>query len=158
MRKLILATTAVFVLVVGLAAASTPEEKTAYKEQVEPICKVNSQANEKILKNVRKEVKAGKLKTAGAKFLKASTALKSTYTQLKAVPQPPSDAAKLTKWLGYVKTEANLFGEAGNALKAGKKGKAQSLVNKLNQNATLANNTVISYTFKYCKFEPSKFT
>ena len=103
-----------------------------YKTQVEPICKKNSEANDKILKTVRKEVKENKLKTAGAKFLKASSALKTTYNELKAVEQPAEDAAKLTKWLGYVKTEADLFKSGGNALKAGNKQKAQKFVNKLN--------------------------
>ena len=158
MKLLALASATIFLLVVGLASASTPEEKSAYKEQVEPICKVNSEANEKLLKHARKEVKEGKLASAGGKFLKASSALKKTYTQLKAVPQPPSDSAKLGKWLGYVQTEANLFNEAGKALKAGKKGKAQTVVNKLTKTSTLANNEVISYGFKYCKFNPSKFT
>ena len=55
---------------------------------------------DKILKTVRKEVKENKLKTAGAKFIKASNALNATYNELKAVEQPAEDAAKLTKWLG----------------------------------------------------------
>jgi hypothetical protein len=62
-----------FAVAAPLALAITRPE---YKAQVEPICKKNSEANEKILKTVRKEVKENKLKSAGAKFLKASTALK----------------------------------------------------------------------------------
>ena len=96
-----------------MALAITRDE---YKTQVEPICKKNSEANDKILKTVRKEVKENKLKTAGAKFLKASAALTTTYNELKAVEQPTEDAAKLTKWLGYVKTEAELFASGGKAL------------------------------------------
>jgi hypothetical protein len=132
--------------------------RTEYKERVEPICKKNSEANEKILKTVRKEVKENKLKTAGAKFLKASSALTATYNELKAVEQPTEDAAKLTKWLGYVKTEASLFKSGGMALKAGNKKKAQKFVNQLNSNANKANAEVLSFSFHYCKFEPSKYT
>jgi len=138
-----------------LALAITRDE---YKTQVEPICKKNSEANDKILKTVRKEVKENKLKTAGAKFIKASNALKTTYNELKAVEQPAEDTAKLTKWLGYVKTEADLFNSGGKALNAGNKSKAQKYVNKLNTNANLANSTVLSFSFHYCKFEPSKYT
>jgi hypothetical protein len=144
-----------FAVVAPLALAITRDE---YKAQVEPICKKNSEANEKILKTVRKEVKENKLKSAGAKFMKASTALKKTYNELKAVEQPPEDAAKLTKWLGYVKTEASLFKSGGNALKAGNKSKAQKFVNQLNSNANKANAEVLSFSFKSCKFEPSKYT
>jgi len=138
-----------------LALAITRDE---YKARVEPICKKNSEANDKILKTVRKEVKEGKLKTAGAKFIKASTALKKTYNELKAVEQPAEDTAKLTKWLGYVKKEAELFNSGGKALKAGNKKKAQKFVNQLNSNANRANAEVLAFGFHYCKFNPSKYT
>ncbi len=157
MRSLALAVLALLIAGASLAAA---EEVTrdSYKESVEPICKSNTQANEKILKGVRQEVKAGKLKPAGAQFAKAAKALKQTYAQLKAVPQPSADQARLTKWLGYVKTEADLFEAAAKKLKAGNKVGAQAVVIRLTHNANLANNEVFSFNFKYCRFEPSKFT
>jgi hypothetical protein len=157
MRKLALATATAFCLIVSLAAA---EEVTrdSYKATVEPICQVNSKANERILKGVRQEVKQGKLKLAGSKFLKAGAALQKTYAELAAVAKPSADEARLTTWLGYVKTEAGLFTQAGKALKAGNKHKAQKLVNKLTQNANKANATVLAFNFHYCRFEPSKYT
>jgi hypothetical protein len=144
-----------FAVAAPLALAITRDE---YKAQVEPICKKNSEANDKILKTVRKEVKENKLKTAGAKFLKASAALMTTYNELKAVEQPAEDTAKLTKWLGYVKKEAELFNSGGKALKAGNKKKAQKFVNQLNTNANKANAEVLAFGFHYCKFNPSKYT
>jgi hypothetical protein len=156
MRKLALATATVFCLLVSLAAAEQTRE--TYKAQVEPICQVNAKANERILTGVRKLVKQGKLTQAGAKFLKAGAALKKTYTQLNAVEKPPSDAARLTKWLGYVKKESELFTRGGKALKAKNKHKAQKIVNELTETANQANATVISFSFHYCRFEPSKFT
>jgi hypothetical protein len=154
---LISAVLALGLLGVSLAAAAEVS-KESYKAAVEPICQVNTKANEKILKNVKSEVKAGKLAPAGASFLKAAVALKKTYGQLAAVPQPPEDAAKLTKWLGYVKSEAGLFENAGKLLKGGQKAKAQTIVNQLTHNAELANDEVLSFDFRYCKFEPSKFS
>jgi hypothetical protein len=156
MRKLALLTAALFCLLVSLAAAE--ETRESYKAKVEPICQVNAKANERILKGVRQLVKQGKLSQAGAKFLKAGTALKKTYAQLNAVEKPPADAARLSKWLGYVKKEAELFTQGGKALKAGNKHKAQKIVNQLTQTANQANATVISFSFHYCRFEPSKFT
>ena len=158
MKKAIaLSLTAALLLAIA-APAAMALTRDEYKTQVEPICKKNSEANDKILKTVRKEVKEDKLKTAGAKFIKASNALNTTYNELKAVEQPAEDAAKLTKWLGYVKTEADLFKSAGTALKAGNKSKAQQFVNKLTQNANKANAEVLAFNFRYCKFEPSKYT
>lgn len=155
-KAIALAALAVFLVAVPLALAAE-QTKEGYVAEVEPICQTNTKANEKILKNVKAEVKAGKLAPAGASFLKAAAALKKTYTELGTVPQPAEYAAKLTKWLGYVKTEAGLFEKAGKLLKAGQKAQAQQIVNKLTSNANLANFEVVSFGFRYCKFEPSKF-
>ena len=160
--KRILRATVVLASVLAVAGASlalaAEITRTEYKEQVEPICKANTEANEKILSGVRAEVKEGKLKPAAAKFEKASAALKTTHRELAAVPQPTADEAKLSKWLGYVKTEAELFHSAAKALREGNKNKAESYVVKLSHNATLANNTVLSFGFRYCKLQPAKFT
>lgn len=148
---------ALALLAVPLAEAieTTRDE---YTVAVEPICKANTQANEKILKGVKGKVKAGKLKPAAAQFAKAATALKKTWRQLGAVPQPAADEARLAKWLGYVKTEAELFQSAGRKLKAGDKSGALAMEIRLEHNANLANNQVLPFEFRYCKFEPSKFT
>jgi hypothetical protein len=139
-------------------ALATETTRAEYTAAIEPICKANAAANEKILAGARQEVKAGKLGPAGAKFARAAAALKRTQAQLAAVPKPPADAAKLTKWLSYVKTEVTLFESVASALKAGEKGRAQNLVVRLIHNANLANDQVIAFGFHYCKFEPSKYT
>ena len=156
--KALIATAAVAVLAIASLASAAEIDRAEYKAQVEPICKVNAQANERILKPVRKMVKQGKLKQAATRFSQASAALQKTLTQLKAVPQPTADEARLAKWLGYVKTEADLFTQGAKKLKAGKKSAAQKIVNKLTSTANLANSTVLSFEFHYCRLEPSKFT
>src|SRR4051794_23962819 len=82
----------------AIAAADTAE-RDAYKEQVEPICKKNQQESDRYLKGVKDLVKKNKLKQAGTNFAKAANALEKAQKQLAAVPQPPADAAKLSKWL-----------------------------------------------------------
>jgi hypothetical protein len=132
--------------------------RQSYKEAVEPICKSNTEANERILKGVRQKVKAGKLKAAGLQFEKAGKALHRAIVQLKAVPQPTADEAKLAKWLKYVGEEEKLFLKGAKQLKEGNKTGAQATVIRLNHNANQANNQVLAFEFKYCRFEPSKFT
>ena len=73
-------------------------------------------ANEKILKNVKKDVKQGKLKLAATALTKAASALGKTYAELKAVPEPAASEATLAKWLGYVKKEPDLLSQTGKAL------------------------------------------
>ncbi len=102
--------------------------------------------------------KREKLDAAAAQFAKASTALKKALAQLRAVPQPAADQAKLTKWLGYVEDEAELFASAAKKLKAGDKVGAQAMVVRLSHNANLANNQVLAFDFDYCRFDTSKFT
>lgn len=143
-------------LAAPLAQAEATRE--SYKEAVEPICKTNTEANERILKGVRGKFKAGKLKPAATQFEKAGKALTRTVKQLKAIEQPTADKAKLAKWLGYVEAEASLFQKTAKELRAGDKVGAQQMVIRLTRNANLANNQVLAFEFRYCRFEPSKFT
>jgi hypothetical protein len=156
-KKLVLSLAAIAVLlaaVPALAAEVTPDE---YKAQVEPICKANTQANEKILKGVRENVKKGDLGKASKQLLDAAKALKKTRGELLQVPTPSADAARLTKWLGGVKTEVDLLEAAGRKLAKGEKNGASQMVIRLKSNAMKTNNLVLSYEFHYCKFEPQKF-
>ena len=157
MKKLSFAV--VLVVLLGAIPAFAAEEVTreSYKEAVEPICKENTEANEKILKGVRAKVKAGKLDAAARQFKAAARALKQTRAQLLQVPKPAADATRLTKWLGYVKTEVELFEAVGKKLANEETTSAQKMVVRLISNANKANSQVLDFQFRYCKFQPSKF-
>jgi hypothetical protein len=144
-------------LVAPLALGAEPTRES-YTAQVEPICKTNAKSSERILNGVKAEVKAGKLKPAATQFAKAASALKKTLAQLKAVPQPSADKAKLTSWLGYIKTEVELFERTAAKLKAGDKNGAESLTVRLTHTVNLANNQVLAFEFNYCHVDPSQFT
>jgi hypothetical protein len=146
---------AMFLAVAAFAAEVSPDE---YKEAAEPICKVSTKENERILSGVRKEVKQGSLKTAAAKFSKASKEQSKALKQLEALPQPAADEARLAKWFGYLKIEAELFEQAGRKLKAGDKAGAEHIFAKLTPNANKANNQVLPFEFRYCRLEPQKFS
>jgi hypothetical protein len=153
---LAVALAAVLVLVpIATAAEPTRDE---YVERVEPICKTNTEANERIFKGAKEEVKAGKLKKASGRFARAVTAFDRTIAQIKAVPQPAPDEVKLGKWIGYLEAESSLLGKIGKALAAGKKFQAQNYSVRLNRNSNLANNTVLAFGFDYCRIDPSRFS
>jgi len=145
-------------LAAPFAQAAAEVTRESYKEAVEPICKSNTQADEKILRGVEGKVKAGKLKVAAKQFSRAATALRKALGQLKAVPQPPADEAKLAKWLKYIGTEVELFQRTAKKLNAGDKAGAESMSVRLNHTANQANNVVVGFEFHYCRAEPSKFT
>jgi hypothetical protein len=156
-------TTVTALAVLALAAltslASAAEvTRDSYREAVEPICKADTQANERIFAGVKQEVRQGKLRPAAVKFAKAAAALKSAIAQIQNVPAPAADATRLSKWLGKVSNEAGYFEAVAKKLRAGDKAGAEHLVNKLTTEAGAANNVVIPFEFQYCRLEPSRFT
>ena len=155
-KKLVLSLVAVAVLMGAVTSSAAEPEQETYKAAVEPICKKNKPAEEK-LKGARALVESGKLDAASKLFFNAARALKRTRGQLLEVPKPSADAARLTKWLGYVKTEVQLFETVGRKLAKDEKTAAQKMVVRLINNAKLANNQVLDFHFRYCRFEPSKF-
>ena len=156
-KKLIFSFVAAVALLGAVPSMAAEADRATYVQAVEPICKENTEANEKILKGVRAKVKAGKLDAAARQFSAAARALKRTRSQLLQVPKPPDDAARLTKWLGYVKTEVELFEAIGRKLAKNEKTAAQKMVARLISNARQANNQVLDFEFRYCRFQPSKF-
>jgi ABC-type Na+ efflux pump permease subunit len=156
-KRLILSLVAVAALLAAVPSSAAEATRETYKEAVEPICKANTEANEKILKGVRQKVKSGQYDAAAKQFQGAAKALKKTRGQLLAVPKPAEDTAKLTKWLGYVKTEVTLFESIATKLKKDEVTAAQKMVVRLVSNARQANNQVLDYEFRYCRFQPSKF-
>jgi hypothetical protein len=139
---------------VALAVEPTREE---YVATVEPICKSNTEANSRILKGVKGQVTKGDLVPAGKRFIRASSALGKSVRQIAAVPQPSADAAKLGKWIGYLKSEKTFLQKIGKSLKEENKFQAQKYATELNSNNNKANNTVISFGFHECRIDSSRF-
>ncbi len=151
---------ALFALLAATALAATSPDQTreSYVAKVEPICKQNTKANEQILAGVRQKIKQGKLKIAAGQFAKASSAFGRAVNQIRAVPQPPADAQKLTRWLRYLDEEKELLGEIGKALKNSQKSRAQTLSVRLTHNGNVANNQVLGFEFDYCLIDSSRFS
>jgi hypothetical protein len=155
----ILAGTGVALLCLAMAipAAALGPSREEYVASVEPICQANTEANERILAGAKGEVRHGQLDQAAARLAAAGRALAVTLRELRAVPEPSADRPRLEIWLGYARTEAELFARAAAQLRADKKYAAESTVLRLNNNATLANNKVLEFEFDYCRFDPARF-
>jgi hypothetical protein len=154
-----LAGMATLALAIATPLAGAAElDRDEYVARVEPICKVNTEANRRIFDGAKGEVKAGELKRASTHFTRAASALEKTIRQLQGVPQPLADQTRLGKWLGYLEAEQGLLGRIAGALAANDKYKAQNLSVRLNRNSNLANNTVLGFGFSYCRIDPSRFS
>ncbi len=145
------------------ATASAEEEPTRaqYVEQVDPICQANTEANKRILKNVKTKARSKSPKTvrqAGSQFIQASTAFGAAEKKIAAVPRPPADDARLLKWfkhLGIVRTDLR---KLGKALQKGEKILAAHEQVRVERAANAANNVSFVFEFKYCHLTPSRFT
>jgi len=154
-----IATTAFLALaLLAVPAFAAEQTREGYIAAVEPICKVNKQSSDRYLKGVTALVKSDKLEKAGQNFSKAALALEKAQKQLAAVPQPPADAAKLTKWLAGIKAEVAQMRTISTKLKQGDKAKASSLAVTLQRDATKTNNLVIAFEFTYCNIDPAQYS
>lgn len=149
-----------FLLIAALPPLALAEEQTraSYTASVEPICKVNKQASDRYLNGVRSLVRRDRLKQASQRFTKAANALERTRHQLAAVPMPPEDALKLTRWLAGIRGEATLMRRIATKLRQGDKGQASSLSVRLTHDANTTNNLVIVFQFDYCRIDPTRYT
>jgi hypothetical protein len=145
-------------LVLALPAGAEEVTRTSYREAAEPICRANVEANERILAGVRSEVKRGKLKLAARRFRRAAVALHGTLGELKRLPRPQADRARLGRWLGFIATEVRLLEKTSRYLAAGEKGAAEGMVVRLKSVANRANNAVFAFEFEYCRLDPARFS
>ena len=158
MRRATFTTIALAALLSVALAGAAEVTREEYVARAEPICKRNTEANRRIFKGVKEEVKAGRLKAASTHFTRAADALEKTISQLRALPRPPADATRLAQWLGYLQKESSYLDRIGKALAAEDKAKAQTLAVRLNRNSNLANNKVLAFGFDYCKLDPARFS
>jgi membrane-bound lytic murein transglycosylase B len=153
-----LAIAAAMLLVAGTAHAEGPPDRAEYVSQVEPICQANTEANETILRNVRKKVRSGRLKEAGRQFIHASAAFGSAVDKITAVPRPPADEERLLKWFKFLRIVQTDLGKVGKSLKAGDRIQATHETIRVERSANAANNVSYVFEFHYCHLTQSRFT
>jgi hypothetical protein len=151
-------TMALTAAVLAAGAVGAEQTREGYVAQVEPICKKNTKANEQILAGVEGTIRQGKLQAAAGKFNRAAGAFGKAVSEIRAVPQPTADTAKLTKWISYLQGEKTILSKIAKALKDEDKGEVRSLSIQLDQNGRKANNSVLSFEFNYCRIESSRFS
>jgi hypothetical protein len=149
------------VLLPAAAAAAEEPTRAQYVEQVDPICKANTEANKRILKNVKTKARSKSPRTvreAGTQFIHASAAFGAAKKKIAVVPRPPADDARLLKWFKYLDiVKANLL-KLGKALKADEKILAAHEQVRVERSANAANNVGFIFEFRYCHLSASNFT
>lgn len=152
----------VVVLALGAVSAASAEEPTRpqYVEQVEPICQANTEANQRILKNVKTKAKSrdvAKMRQAGGQFVHASIVFGQAVQKIAAVPRPPADDARLVKWFEQLGVVREKLRKLGIALKEGDEIKAAHEQIRVERASNAANNFGFVFDFHYCHLTSSRF-
>lgn len=142
----------------GIAKAAEAPTQGEYVALVEPICQANTVSNQRLLDGVQAKIRQQRLASAGAQFIRAAAAFGKATAEISAVPQPPLDQTKLTKWIEHLRLVEDYLRKTGKALRHGNRGGATLDVIKLRSSSNAANNVVFNFEFHYCRITASEFS
>jgi hypothetical protein len=145
-------------LAVPLSNAEEPLTKEEYKAAVEPICKRDREAGEKILRGAQDNIREGRLAVAGRQLIRASGRFGETIGQLVAVPRPPADEERLQKWLGFLRIVKDRLRQTGVYYREGERLKATHESIRTERSGNAANNVSFPFGFRYCRLGRSRFS
>ena len=140
----------------GALATGAPT-RSQYVTQLESICKPGVEATQRVMKGVRDDLHAERDASAARKFRRSSAIFSGTVSKIAAVPRPPVDSAKLSKWFSYLKEQERYLRLISSELQKGESLKAQRATARFVHNGNLANNVVLAFGFNYCSFRFSRF-
>jgi hypothetical protein len=143
----------------GLAAiAQGAEEPTleTYRAQVEPICKRDREAAEKILGGTKEAIREGRLDAAGRRLIRASRRFGETIGKLVAVPRPAANEEKLQKWFGFLRILRDRTRQTGVYYRQGERIRATHESIAAERTANAANNVSFSLRFRDCRLSRSR--
>jgi hypothetical protein len=152
---------AVLALTMLIAAASAPAAEAPtrdeYVDQLEQVCKPDQEAIQRVMKGAKADIKAERFKPAAQKFGKAGSIFDGTMRQIKPVPRPEADTAKLGKWFTYLKNQQSYMHQIVNQLREEHAVQAQRLTARFIHSGNLANNVVLAFGFDWCSFKFSRY-
>jgi hypothetical protein len=145
---------AIAVALLAVAPLANGEEQTreSYKATVEPLCKTNREANERIMSGARERVSENRLKPVGKQFIRLSESFGGLIKQLVPVPPPAADERRVSRWFDSMRLLKQRLRNVGKYYKAGEKIKATHESILAQRSGISANNTSIVFHFHYCRF------
>jgi hypothetical protein len=146
---------AIAIALLAIAPPAHGEEQTreSYVAQVEPICKVNRQANERIMDGARKRINKKEFEQVGKQFIRVSESFKGLVKRIAAVPPPPPpDDHRVDRWLGAMRLLKTRLRTVGKYYKEGEDIKAAHESILAERSGIVANNISIVFHVHYCRF------
>jgi hypothetical protein len=145
---------AIAVALLAVAPLAHGEEQTrdSYKAAVEPLCKANREANERIMAGTRERVNENQLKPVGRQFIRLSESFGGLIKRLTPVPPPLGDEHRVDRWFDSMRLLKQRLRNVGKYYKAEEKIKAAHESILAERSGISANNTSIVFHFHYCRF------
>lgn len=147
-----LAAIALVTLAVAPLAAGAEQTRETYKAQVEPICKANRVANERIMAGARQRVNRDQLVPVGKQFIRVSGSFGSLIGKLATVPPPVGDEHRVERWFSSLRLIRQRLRLVGKYYKAGEKIRGTHEAILAERSGISANNTSIVFHFEFCRF------
>ena len=145
------------VVIAPTAFAAKAPTRAEYVARLEQICRPGSDATQRVVRGVRADVRAERLRLAGTKFAKAKRIFVRTVSTIATVPRPGPDSTTLARWFAALAREEVLLGRTADALRAEDVARFQRVSADFIHEGNKANNVVVSFGFNYCDFKPSRF-
>jgi hypothetical protein len=130
------------------------EEQTreTYKAQIEPICKVNREANERIMDGAQRRVNKREYVAVGKQFIRVSESFGHLIPKLAAVPPPVSDKHRVERWFEQMRLVKTRLRQTGKYYKEEEEIKAAHEAILAERSGIAANNISIVFKVRYCRF------
>jgi len=145
---------AVVLAMLAVAPFAHAEEQTreTYKAQVEPLCQVNREANERIMQGAQRRINKDEFEPVGKQFVRVSKSFGGLVKQLANVPAPSADAHRVDRWFEQMRLLKTRLRTTGKYYKEGEDFKAAHESVLAERAGITANNTSIVFHLHYCRF------
>lgn len=130
------------------------EEQTreTYKARVEPICKANREANERIMDGAQRRINQRQFVAVGKQFIRVSESFGGLIPKLATVPPPVGDERRVERWVEQMRLLKARLRRTGRYYKEGEDIKAAHEAILAERSGIAANNISIVFKVRYCRF------
>lgn len=139
-------------LAVALPAHGAEQTKETYKERIEPVCKANRIANERIMSGARQRIKRKMWVPAGRQFVRVSGSFGKLIKRLGPVPPPVGYERTVQRWVKFMRLIKLRLFKVGKLYKAGEDIKAAHMSILAERAGISANNISIVFKLRECRF------
>lgn len=136
----------------ALAHGADEPTRESYSAQVEPICKANREANERIMEGARKRIADDELRRVSGQFFRLSTSVAGLAARLEKVQPPPADERRIKRWIHFIRLLKTRMRNVGKYYRAGLeiKGTHESILAE--RSGVSANNLMVVFPIRSCRF------